>query len=206
MKHNSLRKYLLPVLIVFLIIGIGFSIYVLRVLHIKKNGIILTPSQDISPTIASWYLQNDASWSNNTIGNTAIRLGSQGCLISSAATAINQFGIDEITPATLNEDLTAIQGFEGANLIWYKVNEIYPSITYEYSRIFSSKTIEKYLKNGQYPIVLVHYFQTGITHWVLIVGAENGDFLIADPLRSDGELIPLSTHGKVYAFRVFIPA
>lgn len=48
----------------------------------------------------------------------------------------------------------------------------------------------------------VKYHKTGITHWVLIVGAHEGEFTICDPL-DDGHSTRLSSdHGKVYAYRV----
>jgi hypothetical protein len=43
---------------------------------------------------------------------------------------------------------------------------------------------------------------SGISHWVLIIGADAGDFLIYDPLNKEKAPIPLSTHGNVYSYRV----
>ena len=97
-----------------------------------------------------------------------------------------------------------MNGYAGADLIWYKINEAFPEVNYEYSRTFDSKTIEDHLKNNRLPIVNVKIHETGYTHWVVILGSKDGDFLIFDPLNKDKEPIPLSTHGKVYAYRVLV--
>ena len=58
------------------------------------------------------------------------------------------------------------------------------------------------MAQGRLPIVKVKYHKTGIFHWVLIVGANEEEFLIIDPLVQDEEIIELKTHGRVYAYRV----
>ena len=76
------------------------------------------------------------------------------------------------------------------------------TVNYSYSRVFSSRTIENDLRNNRLPIVNVRYNGTGITHWVIIVGAKDGNFFIFDPLNKNETPIPLHMHGKVYAYRV----
>ena len=83
-------------------------------------------------------------------------------------------------------------------------SEAVPQADYKYSRIFSSSTIEKDLKAGLLPIVNVKFHGGGVTHWVLIIGANDEDFLVCDPLNSNMEPIPLSVHGKVYAYRAIV--
>lgn len=48
----------------------------------------------------------------------------------------------------------------------------------------------------------VKYYKTGVTHWVLIVGAKDGEFFICDPMDDGYSTKLLSEHGKVYAYRV----
>jgi len=43
---------------------------------------------------------------------------------------------------------------------------------------------------------------TGVTHWLLIIGAAEEDFLAYDPLNPNLEPIKLSRHGNVYSYRV----
>jgi len=44
-----------------------------------------------------------------------------------------------VTPKELNNMLTENNGYQGADLIWYKINEVLPEVDYRYSRIFDSK-------------------------------------------------------------------
>jgi hypothetical protein len=179
-----------------------FGIYVLRVKYISTCGLTLTPTRDFEVREVVYYLQNDPAWSKDKIGETSRTLGGTGCLISCAASAVTDLGVT-ITPGELNEKLSDIGGFAGADLIWYKLCEAVPGVDYTYSRIFSGKTIENDLARGLLPIVNVRYFG-GATHWVLIIGAENGAFMIYDPLNQEKTPIPLSTHGKVYSYRVLV--
>ena len=107
-----------------------------------------------------------------------------------------------MTPAELNIKLSDVGGFQGANLIWYKIHETVPEVNYTYSRIFSAKTIENDLARGRLPIVNVKYRGGGVSHWVIIIGAEDNDFMIYDQLDRDKEPMPLSEHGNVYSYRV----
>jgi hypothetical protein len=180
----------------------GFN--VLRAVYISKVGITIKPSRDYEVREVTYYLQNDPVWSKDTIGETSQTLGGVGCLISCAASAMTELGID-ITPAELNEKLSEVGGFSGASLIWYKIHEAIPEVDYTYSRVFSAKTIENDLSEGRLPIVNVRYFG-GATHWVLIIGAKDGEFMIYDPLNREKTPVPLSTHGKVYSYRVLVKA
>jgi hypothetical protein len=79
---------------------------------------------------------------------------------------------------------------------------VFPEIDYQYARVFSSKNIEGDLAQGLLPIVNVKYYGSGVTHWVIVIGAKDGEFLIYDPANADKKPMNLSVHGKVYAYRV----
>lgn len=199
-KRNVRTALIITAVLLFAAALVG-GYYVLRAKYISSSGIMLTPTRDYEVHTVAYYLQNDALWSGDKIGETSQTLGGAGCLISCAASTITDLGVD-MTPAELNSKLTDIRGFSGANLIWYKINEAVPEVNYTYSRIFSAKTIEKDLEQGRLPIVNVRYKGGGVTHWVVIIGAKDHEFLIYDPLNRDKVPIPLSTHGKVYSYRV----
>ncbi|MBP7176155.1 MAG: C39 family peptidase [Thermoclostridium sp.] len=186
--------------VVFIAIVI-LALYVGRVYYIKTLGISLVPTKNYDIPTLSYYRQNDPAWQDEKIGDSQKRMGGTGCLISCVSTAISQ--LDEpVTPKEFNERLTQVSGFQGADLIWYKINEAFPNIGYRYSRTFSNRIIESDLKKGLLPIVNVKYHKTGITHWVIIVGANEGEFIICDPLDDGHSTRLLSDHGKVYAYRV----
>ena len=186
-----------------LIIGVILVIYATRVLYIRDNGLSIKPSTDHETHSIQYYLQNDDEWANDLIGGTNRRIGSAGCLVTCVASAATDLGVS-VTPKEVNSALSSNDGFQGADLIWYKINESFPEIDYKYSRIFSSSTIEKDLELGLLPIINVKMNGNGVTHWLLVVGAADGEFLVYDPLNSDKKPIYLSKHGNVYSYRVLV--
>ena len=165
---------------------------------------MLKPSRDFEIHNVQYYLQNDPEWTNDLIGDSSSRMGGRGCLIACVSSAITDLGVP-ISPQEFNAKLTDVDGFQGDSLIWYKINEAFTEVDYKYTRVFSRVTIENDLKSGLLPIINVKYKGTGITHWLLIVGTKDGEFLVYDPLVATKEPIDLSVHGKVYAYRVLIP-
>jgi hypothetical protein len=180
---------------------LSLAIYAGIVLYIKNIGIKIVPSRNYPVLVEQYDLQNDPRWSDDVIGSSSLQMGGSGCLITSVSTSIVNLGID-MNPKELNRLLSQNDGYQGADLLWYKINESVPAVDYEYRRIFTSQTIEKDLAAGLMPIVNVKYHETGYTHWVLIVGAKDGDFLIFDPLGDGISPMRLSEHGNVYAYRV----
>ncbi|TYQ18352.1 UNVERIFIED_CONTAM: peptidase C39-like protein [Acetivibrio alkalicellulosi] len=201
------KKIFFAVLLIIIAIVFGsIGTYYSRALWIKFNGIKLVPSKAIEPIEVSYFLQIDPEWSKDRIGNTQYILGSSGCLISALASSMNKLGY-ETDPKQLNKEFSLNDVYTGnGEVIWYKINEVIPEIDYTYKRAFSRRTIENYLKQGLLPIVEVKFNTTGIFHWVLIVGSNNEDFLIFDPLYKDREPIELKKHGKVYSYRILIPS
>ena len=200
---SARKKRLFAAAAVSALLLIAVGAYAARHLYTKTYGVELTPSRDFSPRQVTYYLQNDPKWGDDAIGDSGRAMKSIGCLISCVAGSMCELGV-QITPGQLNSALTEIGGYERDNLIWHKLNDAFPDIDYKYSRIFTSDTIESDLENGLLPIVNVKYKGGGVTHWVIIVGAENGEFMVYDPLNSELEPIPLSAHGRVYAYRTLI--
>jgi len=175
--------------------------YAGSVTYIKRYGIRLVPSQDHPVTVQQFDLQNDPRWSGDAIGTSSRQMGGTGCLVTSVSTAIAHLGVP-MDPQQLNRLLSQNGGYQDADLLWYKIKDSVPPVDYHYQRIFTSRTIERDLEAGLLPIVNVKYHKTGYTHWVLIAGAKDGDFLILDPLGDGRTSMRLSEHGKVYAYRV----
>ena len=200
-KMGKGKRLLLIVAALVLAAALAGGYYALLANYISGYGIILTPSRDYEVREVAYYLQNDPVWSQDKIGETNQTLGAAGCLISCVASAVTDLGVG-ITPAELNEKLSDIGGFSGAKLIWYKIHEAVPEVNYTYSRVFTAKTIENDLAQGLLPIINVRYHGGGITHWVLVIGAKDGEFMVYDPLNREKTPLPLSTHGKVYSYRV----
>ena len=197
------NKKILITILLFVVALITLGLYAGRHYYIKTYGIELMPSKKFQITTKEYYLQHDSRWRNDAIGMSNSTMRSAGCLIACVASSLNSFDI-QITPGLLNSKLTEAKAYANDLLIWHKLNKIFPKIDYKYSRIFTSNTIDKDLEAGLLPIVNVKYKRNGVTHWVIIVGAENGDYMIYDPFNTELKPIPLSVHGKVYAYRVLI--
>jgi hypothetical protein len=61
--------------------------------------------------------QNDPRWKNQKIGlQNNFTIEQVGCMLTSFAMTVNHFGANE-TPASLNEKMKAIQGFNSAWII-----------------------------------------------------------------------------------------
>lgn len=195
-------KVLAILFAIFLVIGIILAVYLLRTRIIRIAGIQLTPAKDYEIHEIQYFLQNDPEWAQEPIGVSNYKMGGYGCLITCVASAVSDLGV-ALTPQELNQKLTAVDGYQnGADLIWFKINEAVPEVDYSYSRVFSSETIERDLGKGLLPIIKVKVNGFGAQHWLLVVGAQDGEFMVFDPLNAAKAPIPLSVHGKAYAYRV----
>lgn len=203
MIHNKTGKIaiLMGVFIVLILIA-SFGGYYGRHFWTKTFGLDLKPSQVIAPKVVEVNLQNDSRWSEDLLGNSRYSMGGYGCLVSVLATSITDLGY-KINAGDLNRKFSEYGIFTNqGEVIWYKISEVFPDVRYRYQRIFNSGTFENDLREGKLPIVMVKYNKTGVFHWVLIVGADENDFLIVDPLNGSKDYMRLSKHGNVYAYRV----
>jgi hypothetical protein len=186
--------------VVALIIALPFA----RGYVIQKFGIEVNPSQKIPVIKTQVFLQNDAAWSGDKLGVSDYSMGGHGCLVCCIASAMCALG-PTTDPGSLNSALADNGAYtEEGEIIWGKLKAL--GADYTYSRDFSAQTLERDLKAGLLPIVKVKYRGAGVFHWVLVVGADNEDFLVLDPLNAAKEPIPLKTHGRVFAYRVLIKA
>ncbi|MFA6992235.1 MAG: C39 family peptidase [Candidatus Gracilibacteria bacterium] len=200
----KISKFKLGVLFfggVFFILGV----YVATAFYIKNIGIELNTDKnlDYSQKI-EYFLQNDSRWADERLGNSNYTLAEQGCTITDVAAVLRYLG-NEIDPGLLNEELTKNELYtENGNLLWYRLEELYP-IEYKFRRVFFGGSLEGDLEKGILPIVRVKYGEKELEHWVVIVGADGNDFLIMDPLNKSKTLTRLGEYGKVYAYRAIVP-
>lgn len=139
--------------------------------------------------------QRDPRWASIKLGTSNSTIGSHGCLMTDATMLIRYLlGVD-ITPADLNAWLIANGGYSGGNLfIWAILNKYDPRISfgYRYSTAALDK-IDEQLALGR--PVIIHVDGIPATspideHWVLVVGKENGQYIINDPI--DGVQFPFN--------------
>lgn len=199
---NSPKKIIISVVILIVLISLVPAGYLVSAVWIKTFGIRVLPEAVHKPQNVEFFLQNDPQWKDELLGDSGQNLAQVGCLVSVLASDIDYLGY-KTNPPDLNSLFNSNGVYTSSGeVIWNKISEAIPDVKYDYTRVFTSRTLENHLKNGRLPIVKVKYKKTGIFHWVLIIGSDNEDFLIMDPLNPTQEPIRLRTHGRVYAYRV----
>jgi len=136
--------------------------------------------------------QKSAPWGLKKLGFSNVSISGYGCVLVNCSMICNYFG-HETTPDKLNEDMKRVHGYYNKNLWqWHKLTEIYPDIKFTGGLDFPNdptplNKIDKQLNKG-FPVIayLDYSSKPGIqTHFVLIVGKVNGDYLINDPLGGE---------------------
>lgn len=181
-----------------------FCLILIGLLHLRlRNGTHVQAPQDkniLPDTEIVCYRQDDARWSDDTLGSSSYTMGSSGCLISCIASALSmEHGIEE-TPGALNGRFSSNQIYDAeGNLLWGRLaqlndyqTDVFPEVT--------SEIIDTCLTEDRYPIVRIRRHILGSFHYILIIGSKDGEYLCMDPLEND--ITKLSTYGnRVYAIR-----
>ncbi|MBN2439945.1 MAG: hypothetical protein JXJ04_01310 [Spirochaetales bacterium] len=189
--------------IVSVIIFVVFSItcYYGYALYTRTYGINLKPYVRHVPVSVPVFLQNDERWKADTMGSPGYTLGESGCLVASICSVLYTMDI-KTDPKELNSLFTGNKVYNShGEIIWFKIGDVFPGVSHSHKNVFNHTTIEADLKNKSLPIVKVRYRKNGIFHWVVIIGADEKDFIIIDPLHKEKKPMALSVHGKVYAYR-----
>lgn len=196
-RHRSLTFYVCFLLCCLLFAGIVFICFRLR------GGVQVKAPQDgdIPPGAeAVLYRQDDERWRDDRLGNSKYTMSSSGCLVSCIASALSMESGEEETPGSLNGKFSEMQAYDAeGNIQWQPLSEGGEYRADVYGEV-SADIVDACLLQGHYPIVRVRMYALGNIHYVLIVGAEDGEYLCMDPLRD--EITKLSDYGsRVYAVR-----
>lgn len=148
--------------------------------------------------------QNDPRWQNQTLGfGQTETIGKFGCLLVGLAMVINHFGGDE-TPATLNEKMKQVDGFQGPWVKAFKISAAYPQVRYQKHLESHNQTapldqIDAALAAGSLALVRVDYSPAAgmQSHWTLIHKKQGDSYLIWDPYHNPDE--PKTLNGR-YGF------
>ena len=137
-----------------------------------------------------YYSQQDNQWKNDILGSgePGDTIGYVGCALTSVAMLLSGHGYT-INPKRLNQRLKEVRGFSDANIIWGKVNDIYPNVTLKaYIPCATSDAplaqIDASIAAGQPAIVMVDSSPVAgpQTHWVVLYAREGPDYLMLDPV------------------------
>ena len=200
-EENSRRRfpifYVIFIICCLLFAGIVFVCFRLRggvQVKAPRDGDILSDEE------AVLYRQDDERWGAERLGDSKYTMASSGCLVSCIASALSMEGGEEETPGSLNEKFSGMQAYDAeGNLQWQSLSGGGEYRADVYGEV-SADIIDACLLQGHYPIVRVRMYALGNVHYILIVGAEDGEYLCMDPLRD--EITRLSDYGsRVYAVR-----
>ncbi len=167
------------------------------------QSVAIKPKGDELAGKVTAYYQRDERWKEDTLGTSGFSMGGSGCLTSCIASALSTeaeaLGTGfSITPGELNRIFGQQQVYNAqGDIVWAQIEEALPQTQVVVASSVKEKEIESLLADGHYPIVKVKVGGYGASHWVLLVGSRDGEYLCMDPLEPDGELIPLSRHGGV---------
>jgi len=203
MLKSSVRK---RVLIVSLLLLLGFAgLWGWR--NLRERAIAIPPrggkSLMVSAISTANYLQRDSRWADDTLGGTLETIARAGCTVCSLAMALDYYGV-KVTPKELNDFLKRNDGYTTRGwLKWDSVSKISKgNVTLDYIGEPSFRKIDAALKSNQ-PVIGKVFINRVVPHWVLIVGKEETEYLIRDPLGDGESLRRLSHYGSdLYAIRV----
>lgn len=169
----------------------------------RDRSVAIKPKGEYPAGKVAAYCQRDERWKEDTLGNSGFSMGGSGCLTSCIASALSAeaeaLGTGfSMTPGELNRMFSEQEVYNAqGDIVWAQIKEALPQTQVVVASSVKEKEIESLLAGGHYPIVKVKAGGHGASHWVLLVGSKDGEYLCMDPLEPDGELIPLSRHGGV---------
>lgn len=191
------KKYFIIVFLFALILGFSIYFLIIRkespILPINPNG------QTISAIKVDFYSQRDSRWANKELGTSRGNMSSTGCTVCCVAMALSAKNV-QIKPDELNDKLVANDGFTKNG--WLKLEKIQGISNVDVGPLFNShQNIVESLEAG-HPVITKIFLYGNVQHWVLIVGMDQGRYIIADPLEdSFSEKYIDKLTDKIYSIR-----
>jgi Peptidase_C39 like family len=156
-----------------------------------------------TPLVVTHYAQNDARWTQDTIGGSGETMGRVGCAVASVSMGLSHFGV-KLTPQELNNQLKNQEGYTHQGwLKWDAIRRITGGKVQVSVAPVRYATLDASLKRGTPALVRVR-LRSGAPHWILVVGKEGSEYQVHDPLTPDATLRSLSNYGSpIEAVRIF---
>lgn len=132
--------------------------------------------------------QQDPRWKDDVLGQGPLTIGKYGCLLTCMAMVANHYGFEE-TPASLNEKMVSVGGFQGSLVVTWMVPKVLPGFSREvYIGCRDDPAplpkIDAYLSQGKPVVVEIDCSpDDGLqNHWVVLTRkTSNGDYVMFDP-------------------------
>ncbi len=136
------------------------------------------------------FSQMDPQWKATPLGfDTSSTIGAYGCLLTSMTMCATHYGATDLTPATLNEKMKAIGGFQAgtAFIIAWMIGNIVPGMKLDYRSCGGSPAplaeIDNHLAMNLPVILEVDYSPSaGLqTHYAVAYAKDGNEYLVYDP-------------------------
>ena len=150
------------------------------------------------------FKQWDPAWGDDQLGASGGKMRYVGCTVACVAMTFRHFGI-ETNPKQLNDWLRRHDGYAARGLLkWEKCVEFAGGrAALDYLGDADHARMRAALAAGR-PVIVKVRLESGIHHWLLVVGAEGREYLVNDPLNLSPEPARLSDYGPyLYAMRIF---
>jgi hypothetical protein len=145
---------------------------------------------------APTYLQTDPRWSSVRVGGSGEPIRWVGCTLCCLSMALGQYGII-LDPPALNTKLRNSHGYTYRGWIRWNAFERVSGgkLRVELPVRPTTQNIDDALAKGD-PVLVKVILHSGAQHWVLLVGRDQTDYLIKNPLGDGKTLDKLSSLGS----------
>jgi len=173
-------------------------------LNTNVLGRYLIPIVNLTNTVLNVerFSQGDSRWGTNIYGNSATTIQEQGCALTCLAMALKYAGIPT-DPGQLNTLLKADSDFEENAIKWGPASRDASTNTLEFHAHRSADTqyLSQILSLG-FPVIVRVSNSHGGSHFVLVIGQKNGQFLIHDPGQANATT--LDTYNNDFETRGYV--
>ena len=149
------------------------------------------------------FSQNDPQWKNTLLGfDKTSTIGGYGCLLTAFTMAATQYGATDLTPATLNDKMKAIGGFQPGTsfIVGELLGKVVPGYSVDYQPAQDQPApmaqIDAALAANRPVIAELDWSPApGLqTHYLVLYAKSGADYLAYDPYRypTSGGQISLS--------------
>jgi hypothetical protein len=182
-------------LLVLALLAVG-AVLGYRRFHARERSIAARGGKVLHVALAGpepHFLQHDPRWAGDTLGSTRETIGAVGCLVCSLSMGSQALGAP-VDPGELNRRLGAVGGYtREARVIWDKV----PAATGGAVEVTvlaqpDHAALDTALERGDLAVVRFT-LPRGAAHWVLVVGKEDDEYLVKDPLAAEASIVKLTS-------------
>lgn len=198
---------------IWLKLGLCFGFFLLLftggVFFRFRGSVPAEPLTEIPAGQVVFYRQDGQDWKDEKLGGSEFTMEFSGCLTACIASVLEMEEAgpragEPMNPGELNRLFSENQVYDSqGNIQWGPLEQVLGlKVQREDGREVSAGNMEGMLSRGVFPIARVRMKGVGSFHYVVVVQAGEGQFWCMDPLKQEGELVPLSEYGgRIYAVR-----